>query len=271
MSTFASDFVDEFDARWDEVSILIRMAEELGEENEEYSVLCRAAIVLIVANLEGFIQETIKCLIADVNSNNAFSITSEKMKRTFCGQFIDIERGNEKKITKLVELFEHLNVRYTVEPFFYENNKNPKASVIDKYFEEIGGKNFWGYITDCDIEKVFENDSDIIRNLLDTLRNVLVLGVEDFPYNIVLSSLGYNLSGAKVSDECLWKVFLNQTLKARHDVAHGVSQDNTMSLDEIKSTKDKVKILELTFAILVFKNGINDRFGAGKCNEQLHL
>lgn len=259
MSTFASDFVDKFDARWDEVSILIRMAEELGEENEEYSVLCRAAIVLIVANLEGFVQETIKCLIADVNSKNAFSITSERMKRTFCRQFIDIDKGNDKKITKLIELFDESNVQYTLEPFLYENNKNPKASVIDKYFEEIGGENFWGYITDCNIEKVFENDSGIVRNLLGVLRNVLVLGVEDFPYHIELSSVGYNLSRVKVSEECLWKVFLNQTLKARHDVAHGVSQDNTMSLDEIKNTADKVKILELTFAILVFKNGIKER------------
>lgn len=256
MSTFASDFADKFDARWDEVSILIRMAEKLGEENEEYSVLCRAAIVLIVANLEGFIQETIKCLIADVNSNNAFSITSEKMKWTFCGQFIDIEKGNEKKIRKMIELFEQLNVQYTLEPFLYENNKNPKASVIDKYFEEIGGKNFWGYITDCDVEKVFENDLDTVRNTLNTLRNVLRLGVENFPYSIDISSTGYNLSRTKVSDECLWKVFLNQALKARHNVAHGVSQDNTMSLDEIKNTKDKVEILELTFAILVFKAGI---------------
>lgn len=256
MSTFASDFIDKFDARWDEVSILIRMAEELGEENEKYNILCRAAIVLIVANLEGIIQETIKCLIADVNSNNAFSITSEKMKRTFCGQFIDIEKGNEKKITKLIEVFEQLNVQYTLEPFLYENNRNPKASVIDKYFEEVGGKNFWGYITDCDIEKVFENDSDIVCNILNSLRRVLQLGVEDFPYSINISSTGYNLSKTKVSDECLWKVFLNRTLKARHNVAHGVSQDNTMSLDEIKKTKDKMEILELTFAILVFKHGV---------------
>jgi hypothetical protein len=256
VSTFASDFVDKFDARWDEVSILIKMAEELGEEDEKYGVLCRAAIVLVVANLEGFLQETIKCLIYDVNNNDAFSNTPNKMKRTFCSQFIEVDdKRNEKKITKMVELFEQTNIKYTLEPFLYENNKNPKASVIEKYFEEIGGKNFWGYITNCDIEKVFENDLLIVRNLLDKMKNILVSGVESFPYNIDISSIGYNLVGSKVTDECLWKVFLNQTLKARHDVAHGISLDNTMSVDEIKNTRDKVKILELTFAILVFKIG----------------
>lgn len=257
MSTFASDFLEEFDARWDEVSILIRMAEEISEEDEKYSVLCRTAIVLIVANLEGFLQETIKCLIYDVNNNNAFSNTSNKMKRTFFSQFIDIDdKRNEKKITKMVELFDQTNIRYTLEPFLYENNKNPKASVIEKYFEEIGGENFWGYITNCDIEKVFENDSVIVQDILDRLRSGLISGIENFPYNIDISALGYNLLGGRVSDECLWKVFLNQTLKARHNVAHGISLDNTMSLDEIKNTKNKVEILEVTFAILVFMIGI---------------
>lgn len=29
MSTFASDFMDKFDARWDEVNVLIQMAEQM--------------------------------------------------------------------------------------------------------------------------------------------------------------------------------------------------------------------------------------------------
>ena len=260
MSTFASDFATQFDVRWAEVTTLIRMAEEMGERDERYSVLCRAAIILIVANLEGYLQETIKCLIYDVNSNSAFSITSTSMKRTFCSQFVGKDnKGSEKKITKLVELLEQANVNYTLEPFLYENNKNPKASVIEKYFEEISGKSIWEYITDCDIEKVFENDMDMTEKIIKRLKNVLVTGVEKFPYKIDLSSKDYNLSGKKVPNECLWKVFLNQTLKARHDVAHGISLDNNMSIDEIKNTKNKVEILELAFAILIYSLGIKDR------------
>ena len=33
MSTFASDFMDKFDARWDEVDVLIKMAEQIGTED----------------------------------------------------------------------------------------------------------------------------------------------------------------------------------------------------------------------------------------------
>ena len=98
MSTFASDFMDKFDARWDEVNVLIQMAEQIGTDDDKYNVLCRAAIVLVVANLEGCLQEIIRCLIDDININNAFSVSSNRMKRTFCSQFIDTDnKGYEKK------------------------------------------------------------------------------------------------------------------------------------------------------------------------------
>lgn len=45
---------------------------------------------------------------------------------------------------------------------------------------------------------------------------------------------------------------------ARHSVAHGISQDNTMSLAEIKETREKIKILELAFAIWVLKIAIKN-------------
>lgn len=48
MSTFASDFMDKFDARWDEVNVLIQMAEQIGTDDDKYNVLCRAAIVLVL-------------------------------------------------------------------------------------------------------------------------------------------------------------------------------------------------------------------------------
>lgn len=184
-------------------------------------------------------------------------LQSIRMKRTFCSQFIDTDnKGYEKKITKMVDLFEQANIQYTIAPFFYENNKNPKVSVIEKYFEEIVDRNFWGYITDCRIEKVFENDNEFVLEITTQLSDILIRGVRELPYNIDISSIELNLSNNKVSDDCLWKTFLNQTLKARHNVAHGISFDNTMSIEEIKNTREKIVILEKLFAVLIFKYGI---------------
>lgn len=48
MSTFASDFIEGFDARWSEVNTLIDMAQGLDDGDKEYCALCRATIVLIL-------------------------------------------------------------------------------------------------------------------------------------------------------------------------------------------------------------------------------
>ena len=59
-------------------------------------------------------------LIDDININNAFSVSSDRMKRTFCGQFIDKDsKGYEKRITKMVDLFEQTDIKYNEAPFFY--------------------------------------------------------------------------------------------------------------------------------------------------------
>lgn len=254
MSTLASELINEFDARWNEVDILLGMAEDLNDNDPKFQVICRATIVLIVANLEGYLNETLKCLIGDINSNNYFKNTSWKMKMTYCSQFFNSEEKNfEKRVKRLVEVLDDLDTKYSIEPFLFENNKNPKASVVEKLFSEISKRNFFSYITNCDVENVFQNNSLITFDIIEKLKNVLVTGVENFPYNIELENVGFNLDTNIVPTDCLWKVFLDQTLKARHSVAHGISQDNTMSLIEIKDTKEKIKVLELSFSTLVFK------------------
>lgn len=126
MSTFASDFIDNFDVRWDEVNTLISMAQGLDDADREYCALCRATIVLIVANFEGFIYEVMRCFINDINSNNAFSLTSEKMKMTYCTQFISSDKGNERRIKRLVDVFNELDTKYAIEPFCMKIIRVPK-------------------------------------------------------------------------------------------------------------------------------------------------
>ena len=52
------------------------------------------------------------------------------------------------------------------------------------------------------------------------------------------------------------KIVEDGSIKARHNVAHGISFDNTMSIEEIKNTREKIVILEKLFAVLIFKYGI---------------
>lgn len=254
MSTFVSDFLSDFNERWNEVELLIQMAEQLEDDEPKFKVLCRTTIVLIVANFEGFLNEILRCLIKDINANHYFKYTSERMKRTYCMQFLPDEKGNESKITRLIETFDELDAIYNIEPFLYENNKNPKAAVIEKLFAEISKKKFFGYLIDCELEEVFQNEMSVILEHVEVLKDAVMIGTENFPYQLELEGLGFNLENRPAPNDCLWKVFMNETLKARHTVAHGISQDNTMALSEIKQTKEKIKILELSFAILILKN-----------------
>lgn len=252
MSTMAFDLFQNFDARWMEVNLLLNLAEEMEDTDPKYNVLCRASIVLVVANLEGFLKEVLKNVIKDINLNNFFKHTSYQMKETFCGQFIDLsDKSLKKKVKRLVETLEELDTQYTIEPFLYENNRNPKVSVIDKLFSEVGGNNFFRYITDCDIEKVFENDTDYSQALIINMKNAIIRGTESFPYCVNLQQVPFNFTNKKVNKECLWNIFINETLKARHTVAHGVSFEDTMAKGEILNIIEKVKILELAYGLLI--------------------
>jgi hypothetical protein len=259
MSTIAFEFFRNFDARWSEVNILLDIAKETEDTDPKFKVLCRAATVLVVANFEGFLTETLNSIIGDINLNSYFKYTSNRMKETFCSQFFDLsEKGNDKRIRRLAEMFDELDVKYSKEPFLFENNKNPKASVIEKLFEEIGGSNFFGYISECDIEKVFENDVDYNLILHNLMMERLLSGTENFPYNINVDNIGFNYELKKPKKDCLWMTFLDETLKARHVVAHGVSLDNSLSIEEISGIIEKVKIIELSFGILVCKECLHN-------------
>lgn len=249
MSTFAYDLFSNFNERWKEVYLLLDMITD-AKNQAEVDALCRANTVLIIANFEGFLSETIKMIISDVNRFGSYKNTPYKMKSVLCSQYIDInDKGQKKRLDKLIGAFSDLETKYTIEPFLFESNKNPKPTALEEYFEKLGGKNFFSYLTDCRLETVFENNKDLTHNLIHELYGNLMRGVEKYPYLVDLTSLDFNLENRKIND-CLWMTFLNQTLKKRHSVAHGMTLDNVATHLELHDVVDKIKVLELCFATL---------------------
>ena len=249
MSTFANDLFSKFNERWNEVYLLLRMIEHSSDDSE-IDAICRATTVLIIANFEGFLVDTIKVFIDDVNRFGSFKHTPYEMKRTHCSQFINVEDGgNGYRLNKLIESLSGLNAKYDSEQFLHEKGKNPKPTVIEEYFRKISGNNFFSYIADCDLEKVFENDNEFYNTQFSKLYTCLINGTKTFPYSVDISELSFNQENKKVR-ECIWMTFLGETLKKRHSVAHGETFDNVSSLPELRSIVDKIKLLELCFAIM---------------------
>lgn len=163
---------------------------------------------------------------------------------------------------KIKSYYDYEKGKITREQLLEKIPKEELKTVINKEMSEASIKGIFNTIDDIKREKEIDKIDVIIGgppcqaySLVGRAQSSHMI-VREFPYNIDISSIELNLSNNKVSDDCLWKTFLNQTLKARHNVAHGISFDNTMSIEEIKNTREKIVILEKLFAVLIFKYGI---------------
>lgn len=260
MNTFAYDFFESIEERWREIDLLIENAKDNEEKVELYNVCCRAAVILMVANLEGFIKEVVNVVLKDINTFSSFADAPDKLKITFCNLFIDIEKHPDKA-KKLISQFDELNVKFKIEPFLFDNNKNPSPSIIDKICNKFGIHNFFPAIEESNINIVFENDRVESQDLIKDLREVLLNGCVNHPYNLELKAININLKANKNKKKGLWEEFLDELLRKRHSIAHGSTLDNEVSLIEISQIKQKVQILQYIFAIILLNSSINKNKG----------
>ena len=216
MTTFAYDFFQSIEDRWKEIDRLVECAEEKRNNEELYDALCRATVVLIVANLEGFIKETVKVILSDINTFSKFCDSPNKLKITFCNMFIDIDE-NPKKATTLIKEFDQLDTKFKVEPFLFENNKNPSPNMIDKIGKKFGIEKFFPVIEEADINIVFENNKEESDILINRLSGEMLEWCKEYPYSIDLKSFNVNLKAKKSKNNGLWKVFLDELLPAFPD------------------------------------------------------
>lgn len=257
MATYAEEFINHFDENWQEVDMLIDLVNNLKDDDTKSKTYCRILSVLMVANLEGYLTEAVRTLIKDINYHKYFCLSNNAMKKTFCLQFIPDEKGNGRRITKLVEMFNGLDVKYNEAPFLFENNKNPKMSIIDTLFSRICGTDFWGYICGGEIDNVFQNNIEENEKYITLLKERIRNGVIVFPYNIDRRNLGFNDEVKKNNKECLWNLFINDMLNNRHQVAHGKNSNFTLNRNVIREQKEKIIILELVFTILMFERALD--------------
>ncbi|MFI2856261.1 MAE_28990/MAE_18760 family HEPN-like nuclease [Paenibacillus sp. JSM ZJ436] len=259
-STFASLFIEELGARWTEIELLI---EEIKQHSNDAvkNVLCRSAVVLLVAHLEGFMKEAASTLIKDLNHHCVFSELPKRIQKTYCSLFlstINDSGGIDNKIQgRLMEKFGELNARLTVEPFLYDRNKNPSPSVIETILNNFGVKDFFKLLHMSSLDIVFENSSSETHVLLENLRNYTRQSIASFPYNINLGHYGISIKGGKLArEDSLWIVFLDELLRKRHSIAHGSSFQNDISVNELEDAKMKVQILQYSIALVLFNTGV---------------
>ncbi|QNR68488.1 hypothetical protein IAQ67_05365 [Paenibacillus peoriae] len=260
-STFASLFIIELEERWSEIEILIEQI-KLQTNDDVKNVLCRSAVVLLVAHLEGFMKEAAATLIKDLNKHCSFLEFPKRIQKTFCSLYlsnINDSGGIDNRIQgKLLEKFGELNARLSVEPFLFERNKNPSPTVIEIILNNFGVKDFFKLLHKSSLDIVFENNSSETLTLLEDLKNYTIQAVVSYPYEIDLEK--YNMSildGKLAREDSLWIVFIDELLKKRHSIAHGSNFQNEIAVNELEDAKTKVQILQYAITLVLFNSTIS--------------
>ncbi|MEK3881111.1 MAE_28990/MAE_18760 family HEPN-like nuclease [Paenibacillus sp. FSL M7-0420] len=259
-STFASLFIEELEERWTEIEILIEQI-KIQSNDEVKNVLCRSAVVLLVAHLEGFMKEAASTFIKDLNHHCEFIELPKRIQKTYCTLFLSTVNdsgGIDNRIQgRLLEKFGELNARLTVEPFLYDRNKNPSPTVIETILNNFGVKDFFKLLHMSSLDIVFENNSSETLIFLEELREYTIQAVEKFPYNINLENYAISIKDGRLAREnSLWILFIDELLRKRHSIAHGSNFRNEISINELEDAKIKVQILQYSIALVLFSSGI---------------
>jgi RiboL-PSP-HEPN len=257
--TFASLFIEDLESRWKEIDLLIEKI-EIQKEEEFSNVLCRSAIVLLVAHLEGFMKEAASIVIKDINLHSRFSQIPRSLQKTYTTFFLNSDHnGNidNNRQKRLLDEFEKLNAQLIVDPFLFEQNKNPSPTIIEKILYNFGIKDFFRLINKSSLDVVFENNPSETAELLDELKSYINNALLSYPYSIDLSIFNISLKEEKLNrKDSLWITFLDELLRLRHSIAHGSSFSNEITIHNLRDYKNKVHIIQYGIALVLFASSI---------------
>lgn len=262
LDTEVYTFLNTAEDRWREIELLISKAEENEEGSEFYDVLCRATIILMAAQLEGYVKDLIKAIIADLNDNVEFEILPKAMKKTYAKYFLDTE--NDIKIKFLQEIFEEFRVKLKDYPFLLAN-KNTSPGIIEKYVINFGIEDFFSYLHNSYFDALFQNNVELSNSLIEDFKNYLFVNTRNFPFTTELDTFSLVKDPIKVTkrnrDQFLWVTFLDNLMQARHSVAHGSLFNNDLTVETLKDYKRKSKIVQYSIATILTNQvcSVNDK------------
>lgn len=256
MSTFINTGLVSLNKRFDEVDLILKEAATHFDNNEPlYNALCRSAQVLLSAHFEGYLKDLIKNALDDINSFSSFGSSSLSLQRRLCEHFVinpgedKTSKVNNEKIKKLQDVLTDLNVKFKKEYFSHDANANPKATILDKYAEMFGIKNFFNQLKKSRLDLVFSNTkADNVAVCLE-VEQYLLTSTESFPYGAEVLFL--EIDDTKSAALTLWDDFLSGVLKRRHDIAHGRELENSVHYSIIESDVIKIKLLVYAFTLFV--------------------
>ena len=247
--------LEKLDTRWNELSILVAVANGYEQESSEYSSLCRAISILMCSHLEGSLKAISKAITRDINDNVGFSGAPKSLQHAFVEKVLlcGAEGVNKNGVKRIIDKLGDTNIQID-ENRLFDSNQNPKISVLEKHGSYLGVTNVLSFFARSDLEKAFEDDKSVSDKLLQEVKCICSAGSREFPYGFDSSRLRLIDKGQGARrdfSESFFGSFLENLLKKRHDIVHGSELANTVSLVTIKEEIIKVQLLVYGYTIIV--------------------
>jgi hypothetical protein len=154
------------------------------------------------------------------------------------------DKNHNERINKLINKFEQINCDISDEPFLYPVNKNPNPVVISNVFANFGIENVFWCLYKSELENVFSESVNEIKQRIVTLKDDLRPSVKQFPYSFDVDKYGLFHKKCPVN-QTLWQEFIEDINRRRHNVAHGNNFENVDDILSLEARKDNVVLLEL--------------------------
>lgn len=245
MNTFVGLSFIEFGQRVDELQKLLRIASGFDAQQPEYDAVCRATQILLVGHLEGAIKDLVKSILDDLSMSVPFVDRPEVVKRTFTTYYLKSEKGGKYDATyqnRLLSVFSDNNVDLRVEPYLFEQNKNPSPFMIDVISKRFGIDNILSRFTKSDLEVAFEDQISELQTLKERLLSHLQSNLRDFPYTVSVVDFKIKDIDFQSKSSSLWTTYLDGILEKRHAIAHGSVLSNEVNHVEIEKNIDKMQV-----------------------------
>ncbi|HFV9290968.1 TPA: HEPN domain-containing protein [Serratia fonticola] len=254
MTTFIADYLETVDLQWNEVDILAEEAIKVESNQPDlYNALCRSITILIVAHMEGFIKGVVKNIISDYSCIE-FKNLPQAVKVTYCKKHLGFDetafKNYHERIKNLISDFDlSTNFKISHEPFIFDKNRNPKPDSIGNIASRFGVSDIFKNLNQSRFDDIFSMTSTQISNALPLLNETTKRKVREFPYRIRKNI--YKTKPEKCIGRSLWQTFLDDLNHKRHIIAHGSDFNNTTDIRTLLELKDKVRILQLSFILII--------------------
>jgi RiboL-PSP-HEPN len=258
MATFASEWLDEINTRDEELNLLVRYARQQYHQDEAlYKSLCRSNTVMLYAHFEGALKSAVKSLVNDINRHGGYNAASKAVQKIYLTNILG-QQGKELDQQVSHERRQRLDSLVTPTQGFiidridvWPSGKNPTSSIFARVCGEFGCGSIFHQLDQSVTETImFSGSKNEKIQKVKELEDSFIAAFSNFPYTPDWSVIGRKNLETK-SQATIFQAFLDNTMKPRHDIAHGSALGSPLNIDEIENAVIILKALKLIFYLAI--------------------